>query len=459
MKQKQPNRAWERLHRAFAEFLTIPVLVVLGFLLLAVGVYLVDASVGPRDEWGSIWRSLDRIVGDPQAATALLSTIAGGLITLTSITFSILLLAVQQGAASLTSQIFDQYLRRPSNQVYFGLFIGVSIYTLVTLVLTSDGHRPVLGATLAVLFAAAALCALVLLIYSTIDQTKPITIMTTIHDTTLRARDGQAGWLGRTAEPPPGLPGGVAVASRANGYLARIDGGGLARIAERLGDATIEIRVSLGDYVPCGATLAIVRSSREPGPDAADALRAALPLEEQRDARSDPAFGVDQLVTIGWTSISTAKSNPGAALIACHALHDLLWRWGSEEKLELARAAAPLVYYRDTLAEQLLDGFESLALVASESMQHQSLGAVMHALAASFAALPVRCKDRAEDILLRSLASLGDHGPTRLLEARFEAAVAALAGDGRNDAAARMAAAWAKLSATRGALHSRGTRA
>lgn len=56
-------------------------------------------------------------------------------------------------------------------------------------------------------------------------------------------------------------------------------------------------------------------------------IRKAVSLEYQRDLDTDPAYGIEQLVTIGWTSISTAKSNPGPGLLAIWNLRDLLARW------------------------------------------------------------------------------------------------------------------------------------
>lgn len=452
------GRAIERLRRAFAEFLTIPSLVVFGFLALAIGAYYIDAHAGPRQDWGPVWRTLDRYVGNSETATSLLATIAGSLITVTSITFSILLLAIQQGAAALTNQIFDQYLRRSENQAYFGLFVGASIYALVTLVLTNEGHRPVIGATLAVIFAGAALCALVLLIYSTIDQTRPVSIIATIHDAALTARSRQNEWLARTAPRGDAMEG-FAITSQTNGYAAAVHVDRLERLLTDHAGWTIEIRVSLGDPVLCGQTLSVLVAPEQPDDETVRRIRGALPIEEQRDLGRDPAYSIDQLNIIAWTSTSTAKSNPGAALIACRALHDLLWRWSGSGELLPRRDENARIFYRDTLAEQLLDTFESLIVVASESMQHQTLAALVLSLDTSFSNMPPALKDRVEAVMLGSLAVLGDHAPTRLLGERLNSIGDTLASDGRRIAADRIAAAWAELAGASGTLHSRGTRA
>jgi uncharacterized membrane protein len=59
-------------------------------------------------------------------------------------------------------------------------------------------------------------------------------------------------------------------------------------------------------------------------------VRFAGHLEEQRELETDPAYGIEQLALIAWTSISTAKSNPSPALLAIHSLRELLARWSAE---------------------------------------------------------------------------------------------------------------------------------
>jgi uncharacterized membrane protein len=106
----------ETTHRAFVEFLTIPTFVIASFLLLALITFVFDKSrIAATDSnealiWGGLF-------SDAGAARNFLGVIASSIITVTSITLSLLLIAVQQGAASLTSLVFDQFLRRRTNQL------------------------------------------------------------------------------------------------------------------------------------------------------------------------------------------------------------------------------------------------------------------------------------------------------------------------------------------------------
>lgn len=448
----------ERLRRSFSDFLTVPLLVVIGFLALAFAAHAIDANAGPRDDWGPVWSLLDRYVGDVDSATDLLETLAGSLITVTSITFSILLLAVQQGASSLTSQVFDQYLQRRSNQAYFGFFVGASLYTVLILVLTTSANRPVISGTIAIIIVAVALCALVTLIYTTVNQTRATSIIQSIAVAALGTRRRQIDWLAKTQEPSSKSDDGTPIESHVNGYLRRIDIDALLRLTSKDPSLFIEICPSLGDYVPLQGVLAVVSKGVMPKPDIEACIRRALVVEEQRDLAQDAAYGISQLTIIGWTSTSTAKSNPSAAKSVCQALFELLWQWSGADYLNPKRSLSSHVFYRDNVADQVFDGFESILIAATESMQHQTLGEVLHALIENYPRLSAVWRDRAEGIFLLSLDGLGDHLPTRLLAQRYERVAALLNADGRADSAASITKEWKKFSHTKGELHSRGSR-
>lgn len=100
------RRIAKTIRRAFAEFLAIPTVVISLFLLLAVVMYWIDAGrasyegQGSEELWGGLFSNV-------QATRDFLGVIAGSIITVTSITLSLLLIAVQQRATALTSLVFD----------------------------------------------------------------------------------------------------------------------------------------------------------------------------------------------------------------------------------------------------------------------------------------------------------------------------------------------------------------
>ncbi len=461
------RRTAETVRRAFSEFLTIPTVIIAGFLVLAAIFYFLDeariARVGPGvGLFGST------LFGDPERASDLLGTIAGSIITVTSITLSLLLVAVQQGAAALTSQVFDQFLRRRTNQIYFGSFLGLALFCLIGLATITPTHNPVYTLAAAFVMTVIALYMLILLIYTTIDQMRPVVIIEAIHDHTLAAKQHQREFLAstrRTARLTASEA--FAITAENNGFLVRIDVECLAEIARKSGtEIEVVILASIGDYVSFGDAIAELRSAgpvdrRAIEPKITDALH----LESQRDLNTDPGFGVEQIWIIGWTCGSTAKSNPEPAMMACRSLRDILARWiaddhspdnrhdGEEERDQ------PIVVYTDNVMEQLVGAFESLSVVASESMQHQLAAEIYGCFATLFPRLSPSLQDRAEMLILRSISALGEHVLTRDLNTAILAVAESMRSCGRESSAQSLLFARNQLALTVGTLNSRGTRA
>jgi uncharacterized membrane protein len=452
--------AWDIVRRAFDEFLGLPSCIIAGFLLLAATTFWLDRA---RPLWLEPLRQvLEGFLSNSKATASLLSTIAGSLITVTSITISLLLVAVQQSAGTMTSQVFDQFLRRRHNQFHFGFFVGLSVFALVTLGSVDEGFNPVLGASVTFVLTVIALFLLIVLLYATIDQMRPVKIIETIHDYALRARPRLLSLQRHTVAASRGSRGRPqSVSAERHGFVTDID---VDRLRACLGpDAAgveIVLCVSIGSYVAYGDVLA-----RFDGADAeqADVLGSsivrAVRLERQRNIVVDPAYAIAQLETIAWTSISSSKSDPAPGILTIESLRDLLARWSAEEREPHQRAESGVaIVYADTTLPRLMDAFETLAVAASESMQHQSLVAVLVALSTLFDRLPPDLARRAEDVVLRVLSSLGDHVCTAPLDNALGSLVTAFREAGREVTAAAVERARRQLELTIGRLGSRSTR-
>ena len=105
-----------------------------------------------------------------------------------------------------------------------------------------------------------------------------------------------------------------------------------------------------------------------------------------------------------------------------------------------------------------MEAFESLAIVASESMQHQNFAEVLHTFAVMFDRLPLDQQRRAEDIILRLLSALGEFVLTAELDSTLSALVGALNKSARISTAVAVQAAQERLQLSVGKLHSRATR-
>ena len=370
------RRTWMLVHRAIREFALVPSLVVVGFLLLAVVSVLADEAHLPV--LASVRGAVAHVVGPKSASTAL-QAIATGLLTVTSITFSVLLLAAQQTASNLSPVVFDQFVRRRINQLLLGFFVGLCLFAYV--VMTAQTKTPpVVGAAVAAMLTVVAMGLLLVLVYVTIDQMRPANVLRQIHHQTLRARDVQAELRRRTIREPVARRKVTATyRSEQTGYVTGIDLTHLEKALERAPRAEIQLCLTLGRAVTFGDVVAIVRDDDEDtARSLADEVRAAILLDRWRDISRDATTGVAEITNIAWTSGSTAKHSPQVARQGLDILKDLTARRLHEDDEQSGETGNKLnVVYPDTYLEELLDAVFSLLVVANESHQHLTAAGVL----------------------------------------------------------------------------------
>lgn len=451
-------KIWHTIRRAYEEFLTVPTIVIFCFLLIAAGTYILDRT---QADWIYPLRHLMKssIFAEPKATSNLLSAIAASLITVSSLTVTLLLLVVQQTAASMTSQVFDQFLRSRHNQVYFGFFIGLALYALIVLATVSETFNPVIGATIAFILTVIALFLLIILIYTTIHEMRPAIIIEAIHDHIIESRARQLSVLSKTRRNSM-FSGNTSssVTALHHGYITHINFEAIAKeAAHAKGGAEVIFQVSMGDFIAFDDEVAMVKAATaEEAEKIVCIVQNAIQVERQRDIANDPGDGLQQLEMIAWTSISTAKSNPHPGLLTIRILRSLLAKWaGAKEPEEPAKY--PIVY-KDDLEEKLMDTLETLGVVSSESMQHQNFIEVIRTFTLLFSRLKPEQQARVEDIIMRLLSALGDLVLTKPLYKALDELTKMLSNQGRHNTAHAVKAAQQEMALSVGKLNSRSTR-
>jgi uncharacterized membrane protein len=311
--------------RALHEFAAMPLAVVCGFCVLAAVSILADQKhVAGLD---SARKAVSRVIG-ADAASQTLQGIAGGLVTVTSITFSVLLLAVQQTASSLSPVVFEQWVRRKSNQAFLGFFVGLAIFAYVVMAAVQPDTPPTLGAAIATVLTVVAMMILLVLVYMTLDQMRPESVMRLIHDRTLAAREREAPLVCRTRRQERcTAPVRATFTAVDTGYVNGID---LERLEEALRTAPaaeIRLHVTLGDYLAFGDVVATVRDAdATTAQRLSDAVADAILVGRRRDLDYDATTGIDELANILWTNGSTSRQNPEIARQALDVLKDIAAR-------------------------------------------------------------------------------------------------------------------------------------
>ena len=145
-------------------------------------------------------------------------------------------------------------------------------------------------------------------------------------------------------------------------------------------------------------------------------------------------------------------------MLTIYSLRDILARWSVAESDAPDHERTPIVYV-DNVVPKLLDAFESLAVSASESMQHQRYAEILLTFELLFDRLGAVEQRRVEDIVMRTLSALGDHVLTAELESALDRLMAVLDAAGRRETAAAVRTATRELAGSIGKLGARSTRA
>jgi uncharacterized membrane protein len=309
----------------------VPVLCVVGGAVLSFGALALDRAFDyeaiPPD-----------VIGGPDAVTAILSTIAASMVSLTALVLTITMVVVQLAMGQFSPRIVQRILRDKPSQLAIGLFVATFAHAILTLrevTNEGDGTGTVPGIAVVMAFVLSILSIAVLVLYvHHIGQSLRVSSLIELVGTETRK-------LIDRVYPDHGsdVGGGTeqVVRSRESGVVTAIGHEELVKEAARMG-CVLEVAPTLGEFVPADAPL--IRIHGDPIGVDEDALHGAIMLDLERSLDEDVSYGIRLLVDIAERSLSDSPfQDPTTAVQAIDRLHDIL--------RQLARRPFPDGRYHD----------------------------------------------------------------------------------------------------------------
>ena len=304
-----------------AKYWLIPALMALGAMVLGVASVTLDRTLGTKWIEYLPWLYTNEASG----ARSLLSTIAGSMIGVAGVTFSITIAALATSAATFGARLISNFMQDRGNQITLGTFIATFLYCILVLrtVQTGEGQEPGFvphtAVVIALLFALASLGVLIYFIHH---------IPESIHISNVAARLGRElnsqvaamfpDALGEPAgvddEPRGSHPADVVdgpaaqVRSRANGYVQYIDLTGLMNQAKKH-DVLVEMRRRPGDFVTEGRVLARVMPEGRTDQHVLDAVQSAIVIGGYRSQQQDLLYLVNRLIEVAARALSPGMND------------------------------------------------------------------------------------------------------------------------------------------------------
>ena len=115
-----------------------PVLIGFLFLAISIGMISFDYSAVGKD-LKSTYEFLS--IKDAETARSILSAIAGGIISLTVFSFSMVMIVLNQAASSLSNRVLDNLIGNRQQQYILGIYIGTIVYAFFILTAIRDAEN------------------------------------------------------------------------------------------------------------------------------------------------------------------------------------------------------------------------------------------------------------------------------------------------------------------------------
>ncbi len=276
--------------------------------------------------------------GGPDAALAILSTVAASMVSLTALVLTVTMVVVQLAMGQFSPRIVQRILQDKPSQMAIGIFVATFAHAMLAMrEVRFEKGGSVPGVAIVVAFVLVVVSIMVLVLYvHHIGRSLRVSALIELVGTDTRELLEDL-YPDHGVEPEPGAGSGRVVVAPRSGVINHVGHESLVEIALDA-DCTLELVAALGEFVPAGAPLFIVHG--EPSDLDDDDVTGAVVLGLERTLDQDVAYGLRLLVDIAERSLADSPFlDPTTAVQAIDRLHDCL--------RQLARRPFPDGTHRD----------------------------------------------------------------------------------------------------------------
>jgi uncharacterized membrane protein len=317
-----------------SSFWFMPSLIVVVSIALAIA--LIEADVAGNDRWLAQW---PRLFGaGPEGARGMMSTIAGSMMSVVGVTFSMILVVLALASSQYTSRILRNFMRSRITQVVLGVFAGIFTYCLIVLRSIRGGGESAFVPSLSVFFgfvlALGGVGTLMFFIHHIASSIQASSIIATVAQETTASIErlfpeklGQGPDEDDDDQTPCALSewNWRVVPARQSGYIQSVNNAALLRLA-RDRKTIVRMEHGIGEFVVRNTMLASLALEDPPDQEAIAAVQAAFSISRHRTVDQDAAFGVRQIVDVALKALSPGINDTTTAMMCVDYLTTILAR-------------------------------------------------------------------------------------------------------------------------------------
>ena len=301
----------------------LPTLIVLGSGVLAVAFIELDSRLSFK-----LLTNFPRLFGaGAEGSRGMLSSIAGSMITVASVTFSITIVALSQASSQYSSRILRNFMRDRGNQAVLGVFLGVFTYCLFVLRAIRGGDEgqfiPSLSVFGALVLALVAIGFLIFFIHHVASLLQASNVIAAAAHETVQTIDRLFPESLRDdgSEPAAGPESNnlleqerqIIIPAPKTGYIQSHDEEAFFDLACS-SQSVFRMHVGIGEFAAFDSPLVSVYSSSFMDEKLVKNIQATYSINSLRTIEQDAGFGIRQIVDIALKALSPGVNDTTTAV-------------------------------------------------------------------------------------------------------------------------------------------------
>jgi uncharacterized membrane protein len=325
------NRLIMLRNRISESYWFIPGVMVLLSILLSILSIKLDELVGRRLAWviGLVY------VDSPEGAREVLSAIAGSMITVAGVVFSLTMVVLTLTSQQYGPLVLGNFMRDRGNQFVLGVFTATFTYCLLILRtirgVENSAFVPHISVLVGITLALISIIVIIYFIHHVSESIRSSNIIGLLaNDLVDQIDDLFPAQLGHDPvalhikQPEQHMPKNfdtqsAPIQSRDSGYLQMVDVERLLDVAQRY-DLVIDLKHCPGDFVPQRSILALVWPVERITPEIVDKINDAMIQGNSRTEEQDVEYIFNKLAMIAVRALSPAINDPFTAIMCIDRL-------------------------------------------------------------------------------------------------------------------------------------------
>lgn len=337
-------------------------------IILVTVVSLIDIGVIPlADKIPSIFKT------SLSLSKTILASLAGALLTITTFTFSTIMVVLNAYASNLTPRAVENFIKNKITMKVLGIFIGGFFYCVTALVFMRDVlEHEVISGIVAVIYSTICIIYFVIFVQKVVYNIQNVNIISEIYNQTLPVIEKEIEARVNSEQEIEGEENKPTIlCSQESGYLSAID---YEKMQEVVGDssALITIECKIGNYIVQGTPLMFLHNETDTwDEDCMEKLSKCFILQDSKVSFNDYRFGITKLVEIALRAISPGINDPNTAIHCIRKISILLSPLAAIDEYHISKIEENecMIYYTSyQLREDLYEIFYQIVSYGKEDI-------------------------------------------------------------------------------------------